>query len=41
MSMVNESIDLMEKETTDLVLLRAWRDELIDSISKAADRSAL
>jgi hypothetical protein len=34
MSMVNQTIDLMEKEKTDVVALRAWRDALIASISE-------
>ena len=34
MSMINKSIDLMEKEKTDLVALRAWRDALLASISR-------
>ena len=34
MSLINKSIDLMEKEKTDLVALRAWRDALLASISR-------
>jgi hypothetical protein len=34
-SMINKNIDLMEKETTDIVLLRAWRDQFVSSISKS------
>ncbi len=34
MSMVNRTIDLMEKEKTDLGSLRAWRDTLLASIRR-------
>jgi ferric-dicitrate binding protein FerR (iron transport regulator) len=33
MTMINRSIDLMEKETTDLPALRAWSDKMVDSAS--------
>ena len=39
MSMINKSIDLMEKEKTDLVALRAWRDALLASISRQPARA--
>lgn len=34
MTMINKDIDLMEKETTDVAALRAWRDELIASMPR-------
>jgi len=33
MTMINRSIDLMEKETADLPALRAWSDKLVNSAS--------
>ena len=36
--MVNETIDLQEKETTDLASLRAWSDSLISSVDRKSPR---
>ena len=36
--MVNETIDLQEKETTDLASLRAWSDGLISSVARKSAR---
>jgi hypothetical protein len=38
MSMVNQTIDLMEKEKTDLGSLRAWRDTLLASMPQKRAR---
>jgi hypothetical protein len=38
MSMVNQTIDLMEKEKFDPAPLRQWSEELITSARRAADR---
>jgi hypothetical protein len=40
MSMVNQTIDLMEKEKTDLSSLRAWRDALLASIPQMPTNAA-
>jgi hypothetical protein len=39
MSMVNQTIDLMEKEKTDLGSLRAWRDTLLASMPHTPPRT--
>lgn len=36
--MVNETIDLQEKETTDLASLRAWSDNLMASVDRSSAR---
>jgi hypothetical protein len=36
--MVNETIDLQEKETTDLASLRSWSDNLIASVERKSAR---
>jgi hypothetical protein len=36
--MVNETIDLQEKETTDLASLRTWSDNLIASVDRKSSR---
>jgi hypothetical protein len=36
--MVNETIDLQEKETTDLASLRSWSDSLMASVDRKLAR---
>jgi len=36
--MINETIDLQEKETTDIASLRSWSDNLIASVGQKAER---